>query len=644
MEPKQSSQDASEMGKRVSDRGTDKPDMISFPNGNHAQLVAPPAGADAADILRALDLKQPEGLIIVAGSAKQFNKSQSARLAELFSRGVARAAAEADALILDGGTQAGVMALMGEAVADRGGKSLLLGVTPAGKATYPGGPEEDRPEDSAPLDPNHPHFVLAASDEWGGETETMFELAKALAGRALAGAAPDAQDETDASSAGIPVVMVLAGGRTDGIAKTEVLCSVRHGWPVIVIEGSGRLANEVARRWKKKRRRFKRVRESAAGLFKRFRTVDPAMAEIIEEGRITLFPLDGPAVEFRDLINGQFQQPKEDQTLVDAWRRFAVYDQNAITAQKRFLRSRKWILRLGVAATFLAVLHTVLSAIETRWVIHVNSLIRYLVIAAPILVSILLAGSVKFERGESWVLLRNSAEALKKEIYRYRTRVEIYKGETRGESERREVKLARKLKRIGERLMKTQVNQTGIVPYADRLPPQYGAAAGDDGFSDLDPKGYLKWRLEDQLNWYQGKAMGLDRQLQQLLWLIYILGGVGTFLAAVGLEIWIAVTVAIVGALTGFLELMRLETTRTAYNQAAEDLDSVRAWWHALPNDEKADEKRHDNFEKLVKYTETVIESEHAGWVQEMRDALAELYKETDADSPPPESGGEPDV
>jgi hypothetical protein len=193
--------------------------------------------------------------------------------------------------------------------------------------------------------------------------------------------------------------------------------------------------------------------------------------------------------------------------------------------------------------------------------------------------------------------------------------------------------------------MKTQVNQTGIVPYADRLPPLYGAAAGDDGFSDLDPKGYLKWRLEDQLNWYQGKAIGLDRQTQRLLWWIYILGGVGTFLAAVGLEIWIAVTTAIVAALTAFLELMRLETTRTAYNQAAEDLDSVRAWWHALPDDDKkADETGQANFEKLVKYTETVIESEHAGWVQEMRDALAELYKETDTDSQSSESSGEPDA
>lgn len=39
---------------------------------------------------------------------------------QLFSRGIARAAVDAEALIMDGGTQAGVMAIMGQGVADRG--------------------------------------------------------------------------------------------------------------------------------------------------------------------------------------------------------------------------------------------------------------------------------------------------------------------------------------------------------------------------------------------------------------------------------------------------------------------------------------------------------------------------------------------
>jgi hypothetical protein len=102
------------------------------------------------------------------------------------------------------------------------------------------------------------------------------------------------------------------------------------------------------------------------------------------------------------------------------------------------------------------------------------------------------------------------------------------------------------------------------------------------------------------------------------------------------------VTIALVGALTTFLEFKRVETTLTAYNQAATDLDSIRTWWHALLDEDKKDERKQENFEKLVKNTEAVIQSEHAGWVQEMRDSLAELYGGAEASGEATESGKPP--
>jgi hypothetical protein len=42
--------------------------------------------------------------------------------------------------------------------------------------------------------------------------------------------------------------------------------------------------------------------------------------------------------------------------------------------------------------------------------------LSFLVILAPISVSILLAGTVKFGRGVNWILLRASAETIKQEI------------------------------------------------------------------------------------------------------------------------------------------------------------------------------------------------------------------------------------
>jgi hypothetical protein len=174
-----------------------------------------------ASLIESLGISPLKNLILLIGGAEKLDE-QPSRLTQLFSRGIARAAADAEAFIIDGGTQAGVMQIMGQSIADRGRKSSLLGVAPAGKVTYPGGPPVAG-NDSAPLDPNHSHFVLVDGKEWGSETEMLFELAAAF---------------------NVPVLAILVNG--GAIAKDELLQSVRPNWPVIVIEGSGRLADEVA--------------------------------------------------------------------------------------------------------------------------------------------------------------------------------------------------------------------------------------------------------------------------------------------------------------------------------------------------------------------------------------------------------------
>ena len=50
-------------------------------------------------------------------------------------------------------------------------------------------------------------------------------------------------------------------------------------------------------------------------------------------------------------------------------------------------------------------------------------------------------------------------------------------------------------------------------------------------------------------------------------------------------------------------------------------------WWHAL-TDEARNERL--NIEKLVLNTEKVIQSETSSWVEEMREALSELYKDNE--------------
>ena len=236
-----------------------KRDTITFGNGNHAVVVTARRDTDAQTILNSLGIAQPRALIMVFGGAKGLDDSRKARLAELFRDAIAPAAAESGALIIDGGTQSGVMAMMGEALARDGRGCQLLGIAPARKVRYPGSPSDADTEHRAALEPNHSHFVLVESDEWGDETGMMFKLTEALDVR--------------------PATMLINGGR---IAGNEALQSVRNGWQLLVIEGSGRFADEVS-----------------AAMHDGQVAKSVNVREIVNSGRVVLFHVDDHAKKLR---------------------------------------------------------------------------------------------------------------------------------------------------------------------------------------------------------------------------------------------------------------------------------------------------------------------------------------------------------
>jgi hypothetical protein len=144
-------------------------------------------------------------------------------------------------------------------------------------------------------------------------------------------------------------------------------------------------------------------------------------------------------------------------------------------------------------------------------------------------------------------------------------------------------------------------------------------------FSPLTVEQYLAYRLFDQLSWYRSKTVKLDRQWQILQWSIYVLGGLGTFLAAMQVQIWITITNAIATAISSFLDFKQLDSTLVCYNQAASNLENVLCWWYALTDEARTDS---ENIKKLVKSTEGVIHSATSSWVAEMSEALSGLYEE----------------
>jgi hypothetical protein len=136
------------------------------------------------------------------------------------------------------------------------------------------------------------------------------------------------------------------------------------------------------------------------------------------------------------------------------------------------------------------------------------------------------------------------------------------------------------------------------------------------------PERYISIRLGDQLNYYRGKTVQLEKRLKRSHWLIYRFGGLGTLLAAVGLELWVALTTALVGMFATLLEYRQVENTLMKYNQAETHLTNIQTWWAALSEEGKTDPQ---NIDILVERTEEVLGSELAGWVQRMEDALSKL-------------------
>jgi len=241
---------------------------ITFANGNRAVVITAPRDAGAKAILDALEITSPRAVILLFGGAAGLDDSRKAHLTTLFADGVTPVAAELGALIIDGGTQSGVMAIMGEAVARHPGKCQLLGIAPKGKITNPEIAGASKISEGAALEPHHSHFVLVESAEWGGETGKMLELARVF---------------------NMPIVAILVNG--GAIAADEALHSVRNGWPLFVIEGSGRFADELSAA----------VRDCLSAK-------SAEVSEIARSGRVALFHIDDAASTLKIQLRRMFSQ------------------------------------------------------------------------------------------------------------------------------------------------------------------------------------------------------------------------------------------------------------------------------------------------------------------------------------------------
>ena len=175
------------------------------------------------DALEALGVRPPRPVVVVVGGAGGLSGTDLDRLRPVFSTGLVPVLEERGAAGIDGGTNAGVMRLFGEARAEALASFPLIGVAAGGTVRVPD--VLKAPDDAADLDPHHTHFILVPGHEWGAEAPWIARIATELSGTALA------------------VTVLVNGGE---IAYADIRRSVEAGRPVVTVAGSGRTADQLA--------------------------------------------------------------------------------------------------------------------------------------------------------------------------------------------------------------------------------------------------------------------------------------------------------------------------------------------------------------------------------------------------------------
>ena len=126
-----------------------------------------------------LGLEPPLKTLVVVGGAERMSADEMSRVRPVI-EALGELAERVGAVVVDGGTDEGVMRLLGQARA-RGRRFPLVGVVVASLAAEP---EATPSAEQANLEPNHTHVVLVPGEKWGDEVVWIARVADVLAGAA----------------------------------------------------------------------------------------------------------------------------------------------------------------------------------------------------------------------------------------------------------------------------------------------------------------------------------------------------------------------------------------------------------------------------------------------------------------------------
>ena len=189
--------------------------QIPFKQGVNVKGANIEDDKDIQEALTELQIPHPKTVIVLVGGAggigfwDKFPMRKAIRL-------IANLAEETQSVIVDGGTQAGIMKEIGKQRKQNKFSFPLIGVV------FDSLLMREAPESI--LDPNHTHFFLIPGEDWGDESAWISKIATAIA--------------SDKKS----MTILVNGGN---ISRTDVQYSLLENRTAVVMRGTGRMANEI---------------------------------------------------------------------------------------------------------------------------------------------------------------------------------------------------------------------------------------------------------------------------------------------------------------------------------------------------------------------------------------------------------------
>jgi predicted Rossmann-fold nucleotide-binding protein len=201
-------------------------EKIVFGKNNFALCALPNDIEELEQTITLMGLVDRPVIVLIGGHILPEHAAVTVQAIEV----IAKVAEVLDAALICGGTDVGVMAAIGKARSRSGYQFPLIGISPEGAVTWPEGPRNATPflpgNEREQLEPHHSHFILVPGNQFGDESKWIVRTATMIA--------------TEHNKS---VTVLINGGK---VSQQDVEQSLSVGRPLLVLEGTGRLADEIS--------------------------------------------------------------------------------------------------------------------------------------------------------------------------------------------------------------------------------------------------------------------------------------------------------------------------------------------------------------------------------------------------------------